>query len=38
MSALVGAGRPPLGPDLLPLDREAAEGLLLVAILAGETA
>ncbi|TMC01252.1 MAG: DUF3846 domain-containing protein [Chloroflexi bacterium] len=37
-AVLVGVGRPPLGPDLLPLTHEAAEALRLVAILAGETA
>jgi hypothetical protein len=35
---LVGAGRTPLGPDLVPLTHEAAEALRLVAILAAETA
>jgi hypothetical protein len=35
---LVGVGRTPLGPDLVPLTHEAAEALRLVAILAGETA
>jgi hypothetical protein len=37
-AVLVGVGRTPMGPDLVPLTHETAEALRLVAILAGETA
>jgi hypothetical protein len=33
---LVGVGRTPSGPDLVPLNRDTAEALRLVAVLAGE--